>query len=323
MKVSVLIPAYNCSSTIRATLDSALSQTVAPDEILVMDDGSTDQTLSILESYGARITVLRQPNKGVGSARNELCGIAQGELIAFLDSDDLWHPQYLETQLGLFAKYPNAAGFFTGHRDIQGYCNCEWDSVASEFQSSVEVIEPLAFFKQYNAAPGRFNMSFCCVQREILRKIGKEPFSAGTLSIAEDCYFHNLLPLWGPIIYTPTTLAAYRITPGSLSSSRLKQTGRDVGAFELLEDTYTKTGDPNLLSAFRTAFAAARRSYAKVLLGDGRISEAREQLRRSWIPNVGPEPFAKSLVLLLLSHMPRSLQPKWPSAQRIAERPNS
>ena len=99
-----------------------------------MDDGSTDQTLSILESYGARITVLRQPNKGVGSARNELCGIAQGELIAFLDSDDLLaSPISLKLSLASLPNIPNAAGFFTGHRDIQGYCNCEWDSVASEF----------------------------------------------------------------------------------------------------------------------------------------------------------------------------------------------
>ena len=65
------------------------------------------------ESYGARITwCCANPNKGVGSARNELCGIAQGELIAFLDSDDLWHPQYLETQLGLFAKISKCSRIF-------------------------------------------------------------------------------------------------------------------------------------------------------------------------------------------------------------------
>jgi glycosyltransferase involved in cell wall biosynthesis len=319
MNISVLIPAYNSEATVQATLDSALSQTVAPGEILVMDDGSTDQTSSILKSYGSKITAFRQPNKGVVEARNELCRLAKGELIAFLDSDDLWHPQYVETQLALFSKYPNAAGFFTGHKDIQGYGDCEWDSVAREAQSGAEVIGPLAFFKQYNAAPGRFNMSFCCVPRPILKKIGRGPFKAGKSGVAEDCYFHNLLPLWGPLIYAPAVLAAYRMTPGSLSSSRLRQTAGEVEAFELLESSYDNAADSKLARAFRMGFASKRRSHAKILMGAGRTSEAREQFRRSWSHGVSPHSLTKSLALLLLSHMPSALQPKWPSVHRGSE----
>jgi hypothetical protein len=319
MKCSVIIPAHNSDATIRQTLDSALDQTVVPDEILVMDDGSADQTASILESYGSRITSFWQPNGGVVSARNALCKLAKGEFIAFLDSDDLWHPKYLEMQLRLFEQFPSAVGFFAGHRNLQGYADVNWDSVTPNMDSCIEVIEPLTFVEQYNMAPGRFNMSFCCVPRRVLTEIGSEPFKAGSSGVAEDCYFHNLLPLWGPVVYTPVCLAAYRMTPGSLSSSRLRQTGGEVEAFELLAHMYDTAGDATLLRAFRTAFASKRRSHAKILLGASRIAQARAELRRSLNHNRNPISITKSVALLLLSHMPNSLQPKWPSACRGSE----
>ena len=98
MTISVLIPAYNCQATIRETLDSVLAQTRQPDEILVMDDGSTDQTPAILEFYKPRVQVLRQENQGVAAARNSLLERAQGDLLAWLDSDDVWHPHCLDIQ---------------------------------------------------------------------------------------------------------------------------------------------------------------------------------------------------------------------------------
>ena len=86
MKVSVLIPTYNSASFIQITLESVLHQTIAPTEILVMDDGSTDETISILGSYKPRISVFQQRNRGVADARNELCRRARGDLIAFSGS---------------------------------------------------------------------------------------------------------------------------------------------------------------------------------------------------------------------------------------------
>jgi len=69
LAVAVLIPAYNCEKTISETLESVFAQSLPPDEIVVMDDGSTDGTAGLLGSYGPRITVLRQPNGGPASAR--------------------------------------------------------------------------------------------------------------------------------------------------------------------------------------------------------------------------------------------------------------
>src|SRR6185436_11096286 len=98
VKISVAIPTYNSSAFIKSTLDSVLHQTVPPDEILVLDDGSTDNTVSILNSYKPQVTVFQRQNRGVASARNILCDLTRGELIAFLDHDDIWHPNYLESQ---------------------------------------------------------------------------------------------------------------------------------------------------------------------------------------------------------------------------------
>src|SRR4051794_23550692 len=128
MKVSALIPTYNSAATIRGTLDSVLAQTAPADEILVMDDGSTDSTVSILESYRPRITVLQQRNGGVAQARNMLCARATGELLPFLDHDDFWHPDYLKTQRQLFPNHPRPVAFFTGHATLYGAGNyTQWE----------------------------------------------------------------------------------------------------------------------------------------------------------------------------------------------------
>src|SRR5438034_9298591 len=105
--VSVIIPTYNYARYLAAAIESALAQTYAPLEIIVVDDGSTDDTLRILGAYGNRLRVLRQANQGAGAARNAGIAAARGEYVAFLDSDDLWHPRKLELQLARFASDPD------------------------------------------------------------------------------------------------------------------------------------------------------------------------------------------------------------------------
>ena len=101
--VSVIIPAYNCSAFLPATLDSALAQTYHDLEIIVVDDGSTDDTPARLGPYFSRITYIRQTNKGVSAARNAGIRAARGEFLAFLDADDVWVPEKLALQVPLLA----------------------------------------------------------------------------------------------------------------------------------------------------------------------------------------------------------------------------
>jgi glycosyltransferase involved in cell wall biosynthesis len=101
--ISVVIPTYNTASLVVEAIDSALAQTLPPLEVVVVDDGSTDDTEARLAAYGDRIIYVRQPNAGVSSARNRGLELARGELIAFLDSDDTWHPRKLEIQASRLA----------------------------------------------------------------------------------------------------------------------------------------------------------------------------------------------------------------------------
>lgn len=101
MTVSAIIPAYNRESTIKRSVDSALAQTYANMEVIVVDDGSTDRTVEVLRSYGDRIRVIVQKNAGPSAARNTGIRAARGEVIAFLDSDDEWLPEKINRQIRL------------------------------------------------------------------------------------------------------------------------------------------------------------------------------------------------------------------------------
>ena len=98
VKVSVIMPAYNRETYIRESIDSVLAQRFTDFELIVVDDGSTDATAAIVESYtDRRIRLIRQSNRGVSVARNTGLEAARGRFITFLDSDDLYYPDFLNT----------------------------------------------------------------------------------------------------------------------------------------------------------------------------------------------------------------------------------
>ncbi|MBW2201180.1 MAG: glycosyltransferase family 2 protein [Deltaproteobacteria bacterium] len=106
--VSVIIPTYNRGWIIQEAIDSVLAQDFSDFELIVVDDGSTDNTLDIIRSYSEDIIFLRQPNKGVSAARNQGITSSAGHLIAFLDSDDLWFPEKLTIQVDFLHSHPDA-----------------------------------------------------------------------------------------------------------------------------------------------------------------------------------------------------------------------
>jgi glycosyltransferase involved in cell wall biosynthesis len=104
--VTVVVPTYQGERYLRQTLDSVLAQSFTDYELVVCDDGSTDGTLAILDSYGDRLRLVRQENRGVAAARNRAAESARGELLAFLDHDDLWEPEMLATLVPLLRDDP-------------------------------------------------------------------------------------------------------------------------------------------------------------------------------------------------------------------------
>jgi glycosyltransferase involved in cell wall biosynthesis len=106
--VSVVIPTYNRAGVICETIDNVFKQTYSNFELIIVDDGSKDDTLSRLRAYGDRIRVLSQANAGPAVARNRGVEAAHGEIIAFQDSDDSWKPAKLERQVALLEANPSA-----------------------------------------------------------------------------------------------------------------------------------------------------------------------------------------------------------------------
>jgi glycosyltransferase involved in cell wall biosynthesis len=104
--ISCIVPVFNGERYLAEALESILKQSYRPLEIIVADDGSTDGTREVVQRYGAQVRYLHQPNSRPAIARNLGLGAATGEFVAFLDADDLWHPEKLERQMARFQARP-------------------------------------------------------------------------------------------------------------------------------------------------------------------------------------------------------------------------
>jgi glycosyltransferase involved in cell wall biosynthesis len=114
--VSIVMPLYNKADQVLATVASVQAQTVSNWELVVVDDGSTDNGPALLEALeDPRINIHNQPNAGVSAARNHGIQLCRTELVAFLDADDLWHPEFLATILGLQQDFPEACWYATAY----------------------------------------------------------------------------------------------------------------------------------------------------------------------------------------------------------------
>lgn len=116
-RVSVIIPAYKAEGFLAETIESVLSQTLAPTEVIVVDDGSPDRCAEIAATYPG-VRVIRQANAGVANARNRGMAAATGDWLTFLDADDVWEANFLETSLGLLLSQ-NADVCYTSRRHLQ------------------------------------------------------------------------------------------------------------------------------------------------------------------------------------------------------------
>lgn len=127
--VSVVIPVYNCEKYLNAAIDSVLAQTYQPLELIVIDDGSIDQSSEIAQSYGAKVKYFYIENSGLATALNHGISCCQGEYLAFLDADDLWIAEKLELQMAAFGQNHELEAVF-GH--LQQFKSPELDHTSKE-----------------------------------------------------------------------------------------------------------------------------------------------------------------------------------------------
>jgi glycosyltransferase involved in cell wall biosynthesis len=200
--VSVVIPTHNRAACIRQAIDTALAQTSPPLEVIVVDDGSTDETPRILAEYGGRIRVIRQPNAGVSVARNAGIAAAAGDLIALLDSDDSWWPTKLERQVARLAADPGVGLVHCGSEQV--------DNEGRRLSVSLDGMEGwvaerlLRLDPEVIAAPG----SCVLVPKRVVEEIGG--FDA-RLPPSEDWDFCYRIATRYPVSYVREVLVRYRI----------------------------------------------------------------------------------------------------------------
>jgi glycosyltransferase involved in cell wall biosynthesis len=202
--VSVVIPTYNHAGYIRQAIDSALAQSSAPLEVIVVDDGSTDDTPRILAEYGQRIRAIGQTNGGVGVARNTGIAAARGDLIALLDSDDSWDPAKLERQLARLAVDPDVGLVHCGSEQV--------DEAGRRLSVSLGGMEGwvatdmLTFDREVIAAPG----SCVMVRKRVIEEVGGfDP----RLPPSEDWDFCYRVATRYRVGYVRDVLVRYRIHP--------------------------------------------------------------------------------------------------------------
>jgi glycosyltransferase involved in cell wall biosynthesis len=115
MNVAVVIPCYNSAAWVGEAVESALAQTAPPAEVIVVNDGSTDDSRAVLRPYEPRVRVIDQANRGLGGARNAGAAAARADWLAFLDADDVYEPGFLAGVRALHAAFPAAEMMFTDH----------------------------------------------------------------------------------------------------------------------------------------------------------------------------------------------------------------
>jgi len=296
VSLSVVIPAYNSSNFIVETLGSVLRQTLAPREVLVIDDGSTDDTAAIAESFGSPVRVIRRwSNSGQGTCRNFGVQIATSEWIAFVDADDVWEPDKLEKQIAELARYPGADVCYTGRVEyIQNGRSAKFGRVLS--------VAPAGELRESLFRNTSFLPSSVVIRRSIFLQSGG--FDT-RFTIVEDW------DLWLRLLHAGTRFVAcdaplvwYRIHPNSVSRKALV-------ALDEKSEIYRRHVVPHLPTRGRSTRANQQRSehescaaYTLRDLNDPRCL-------RLLACSIARSPFYDPIRYLALGHMLYTCMLKW------------
>lgn len=201
--VSVVIPLYNQASFVAQALDSVAAQNVQPKEVIVVDDGSQDDSAAVAQAHSIGATVIRQANAGVSAARNAGIAAATGEWVAFLDADDAWAPQKLERQLAAASRVNRPALSFTRYerRRTDGLPVAEPQHPAADLHATPR-----------NLIRGNFiGCSTVVAHRDVFTRVGGFPDSARLRSAGQDYALWLRVASLFPLIYVPEVLMYYTI----------------------------------------------------------------------------------------------------------------
>lgn len=298
-QVSVIIPAYNCVEFIGATLDSVFAQTFKDYEIVLVNDGSadTEELEKVLENYFDRITYITQKNRGTAAARNTAIENASGEFLAFLDSDDIWLPEYLDTQIEAITQK-----------------NC--DMIYADALLFGDLINKTETFMMQCPSNGRVTTeslisgkcnipnSGTVVRRQKVLEAGMLDEDLPRIGVEDFDLWFRLARIGAKIEYQKKVLLKYRVSRMSLSGDSLQRAERAVTVLKLLETKY-QLGDAEkekLESQLKLAVAALQIEKGKYNLIWENFALAREHLLKG---NVYYRKSKYSALALLLAVIPK------------------
>jgi glycosyltransferase involved in cell wall biosynthesis len=216
--VSVVIPAYNHARYLAEAIDSALGQTLPAADVVVVDDGSTDDTPRVLAAYRDSVHIVRQANRGVSAARNAGAALARGDLLAFLDADDVWLPEKLEAQAARFAADPEL-----------GLVHCAVEEIDAEGRSlrtrtdgmDGRVAEEMLLFQRAVILGGG---SAAVVTRARFEELGGFDESLGT---SADWDLHHRIARRARVGFVPRVLLRYRVHGANMHAD-VARTAREM-----------------------------------------------------------------------------------------------
>jgi len=264
--VTVIVPAYNAAPFLRVTLDALQAQTQTPEKIIVIDDGSTDDTAAIANKMG--VEVIHQDQKGPGAARNRGLEVADTDFVAFCDADDWYVPDKLERAIDMLDKL-GAACMSTDAWVVRE------DSVEGRKNEPRPI--PSVLTQEYLLASNPIVCSTVVARRAAVDQ-------AGGFDEAEDLIATEDYDLWlrlsakEPIAYSSRPMTFYRVHAASLSANT-----RFLRGIEKIMARIAKQheGEAHFQNLIKRRRAGARLDLAWDLIGDGRPQEARDVIREA------------------------------------------
>jgi glycosyltransferase involved in cell wall biosynthesis len=278
MTITVVIPAYNSEQYIARAIDSVLAQTYKPDEIIIVDDGSGDNTSEIVRKYEPSVKLIQQENAGASVARNTGIEAATSEWIAFLDSDDEWLPEKLQLQVEHLKRNPNlqwtTANFIRCHCDKKQRLPDLIKKFALKAQAALNDKEYFdSFFSAY-LAHGIGCTITMLIKKDLLIKAGL---------FAPRLLRYNDMDMWFKIAYYEKTIG-YIKTPLSINHratplSITKKYKDSEFMCQLLDSHFALAEQHHCLNEFKKCAPLLLGWWIHLLIEDKRGSEARRLIK--------------------------------------------
>jgi glycosyltransferase involved in cell wall biosynthesis len=266
--VSIVTPSFNQGRFIADAIESVLSQDYPRIEYSVVDGGSADGTLDILRQYEGRLRWISEPDRGQAEAINKGWRLARGDILAWLNSDDIYRPGAVRAAVEAFARYPQAGAV---------YGDCDYISADGQFLEGYETYEfDYDVFVKSSRSPIPQPSTF--LRREVLDRAG---YLDETLQSALDWEYWLRVGAHYPIVYVPQTLAGYRVHAASKSATQNLRCG--VETVRVYRRMFSDPHLPLRLRRFeREGMNSVLLWAAQYAFMGAYLSEARRYLIQGW-----------------------------------------